>query len=201
MQMKFCPYCGSEGVWDVPAGDERPRLICTRCDTIHYQNPQVIAGCLVEFEGRILLCRRAIEPCPGLWTLPAGYLETDETIEQAAVRETLEETGVSVRVSNLYSLFSVLERDHVYVIFRATTTADRIVCGEESEEVAFVSPAELPWGELAHPVIEHILERYIKERASGSFALYVGEQKSGIVCDVSASRTYDPTQFYGYRES
>ncbi len=146
MQMKYCPYCGSLGVWKIPAGDHLPRLVCESCDRVHYQNPQIIAGCLVELDGSILMCRRAIEPRIRSWTLPAGYMESGENIEAAAVRETLEETGVEVEVDGLYSLFSVLERDHVYAMFRARARTTAISCGEESLEVAFLTPAQIPWG-------------------------------------------------------
>ena len=201
MQMKYCPYCGAPGVWKVPDGDYLPRLVCEARQSVHYQNPQVIAGCVVELDGKILMCRRAIEPRRRAWTLPAGYMESGETIEAAAVRETLEETGIEVDVDGLYSLFSVLERDHVYAIFRARATTTAIRCGSESMEVAFLAPDEVPWGKLAYPVIEHILERYLKERKAGAFALYVGSLHTGTVCDMGSTADYDPNQFHGYRES
>ena len=185
----------------VPTGDHLPRLVCKSCERIHYQNPQIIAGCLVELNGNILMCRRAIEPRIGAWTLPAGYMESGENIEAAAVRETLEETGIEVEVGGLYSLFSVLERDHVYALFRATALTSVTRCGDESLEVAFVPAVDILWAELAYPVIEHIIERYLKERASGEFGLYVGSLNTGTLCDVSIATAYDPNQFYGYRES
>lgn len=199
-QIKYCPYCGARGIWKVPAGDQFPRLVCESCERIHYQNPQIIAGCLVEHEGNILMCRRAIEPRLGSWTLPAGYMESGENIEAAAVRETLEETGIEVEVDGLYSLFSVLERDHVYALFRARARTTATRRGAESLEVAFVESGNIPWGELAYPIIEHILERYLKERASGEFGLYVGSRDVGTLCDVGVATSYDLTQFHGYRE-
>ena len=199
VQMKYCPYCGSPGVWKIPIGDHLPRLVCEFCDRIHYQNPQIIAGCLVESEGNILMCRRAIEPRIGSWTFPAGYMESGENIEAAAVRETLEETGIEVEVDGLYSLFSVLERDHVYAMFRARARATVVSRGEESLEVAFLTPAQIPWEELAYPIVEHILERYLKERASGEFGLYVGSRDSGTLCNVGSATPYDLQQFHGFR--
>ena len=201
VQIKYCPYCGAGGTWKVPACDTLPRLVCDVCDRVYYQNPQIIAGCLVEHNGDILMCRRAIEPRLGTWTLPAGYMESGENIETAAVRETLEETGIEVDVDGLYSLFSVLERDHVYAIFRARARTTLTRRGEESLEVAFISPGDIPWDELAYPIVEHILERYLKERASGEFGLYVGSRDTGTLCDVGIATSYDLNQFHGYRES
>lgn len=200
-QIKYCPYCGTCGIWKVPMGDTLPRFVCDTCDRVYYQNPQIIAGCLVELNGDILMCRRGIEPRVGSWTLPAGYMESGENIEAAAVRETVEETGIEVGVDGLYSLFSVLERDHVYAIFRARARTTVTCCGDESMEVAFVSPRNIPWGELAYPIVEHILERYLKERSSGEFGLYVGSRDAGTLCDIGIATSYDLNQFHGYRES
>ena len=199
-QIKYCPYCGTYGTWKVPAGDTLPRFVCDSCDRVFYQNPQIIAGCLVDLNGDILMCRRAIEPQLGSWTLPAGYMESGENIEAAAVRETLEETGIEVEVDGLYSLFSVLERDHVYAIFRARARTTLTHCGEESMEVAFIPARKIPWNDLAYPIIEHILERYLKERASGEFGLYVGSRDAGTLCDIGIATSYDLNQFHGYRE-
>ena len=200
VQMKYCPYCGAPGSWKVPAGDHLTRLVCESCDRIHYQNPQIIAGCLVEHDGDILMCRRAIEPRLGSWTLPAGYMESGENIEAAAVRETWEETGIEVEVDGLYSLFSVLERDHVYALFRARARTAKISRGKESLAVAFLAPADIPWDELAYPIVGHILERYLKERSTGEFGLYVGSRDEGTLCDVGVATPYDLSQFHGYRE-
>ena len=201
IQMKYCPYCGARGTWKVPPGDTLPRLVCESCGRIHYQNPQIIAGCLVELERKILMCRRAIEPRLGSWTFPAGYMESGENIETAAVREMLEETGIEVEVDGLYSLFSVLERDHVYAMFRARARTTETQCGDESLEVAFVAPEDIPWDELAYPIVEHILERYLKERASGEFGLYVGSRDTGTLCHVGVATSYDLSQFRGYRQT
>ena len=106
--MKFCSHCGSDRLeWRVPDGDTLPRHVCANCHTIHYQNPKVVVGCLPEWEGRVLLCKRAIEPRYGLWTLPAGFLENGETVVAGAVRETLEEAHARVRVGELYTVISL----------------------------------------------------------------------------------------------
>ena len=105
--MIFCSNCGAQVIEKIPAGDSRPRHICESCNTIHYQNPKIVAGCLPAWEGRLLLCKRAIEPRHGLWTLPAGFMENGESTEQAAMRETLEEACADVVDLSLYGVFSI----------------------------------------------------------------------------------------------
>jgi len=117
--MKFCSQCASPVAVRIPDGDTLERHVCDACGQIHYQNPKIIAGCIPHWQGRILLCRRAIEPRHGLWTIPAGFMENGETIEQAAMRETYEEACARVEISGLYAIFNIPHVSQVYMIFRA----------------------------------------------------------------------------------
>lgn len=177
---RFCCQCGSaELVRRRPPGDSHERLQCAACQHVLYDNPRVIAGCLVEYEGRYLLCRRAIEPRLGYWTLPAGFMENGESAEQAALRETWEESGVRARILAPYSIFNATTVNQVYLIFRAELVEINADAGPETLERRFFAPEELPWAELAYPSIQQILERRVREQALGRHGLYLGTADSG----------------------
>lgn len=173
--MKYCSQCGSEVALLVPEGDDRPRHVCGACGTVHYQNPKVVVGCIPEWEERILLCRRAIEPRRGLWTLPAGFMENGETSQQGAARETMEEAGARVEIGGLYSLFNLPHISQVYLIYRARLLDLDYAPGLESLEVSLFREAAIPWDEMAFPVIKETLGLYFRDRASGSLALRSGD--------------------------
>lgn len=170
--MKFCSECGNTVELRIPRGDTRPRYVCNFCATIHYRNPKMVVGCLVAVEDGVLLCRRAIAPQLGLWTLPAGFLESGESAEEGACRETFEEANAVVALTGLYGLFSLPEIDQIYLIFKAYLTAPAFSAGEESLEVAVFSENEIPWGQLAFTTVEHMLKRYFEDRRRGQFELY-----------------------------
>ena len=132
--MIFCSNCGARLIRKIPPGDDRLRYVCESCATIHYQNPKIVAGCIPEWEGRLLLCRRAIEPRHGLWTLPAGFMENGETTEQAAARETWEEARARVGSMQLYGVFSIPHISQVYMMFRGVLLAEEFGPGPESLE-------------------------------------------------------------------
>jgi ADP-ribose pyrophosphatase YjhB (NUDIX family) len=159
----------------VPAGDNRARYVCDRCQTVHYENPKIVAGCLAEWEGRILLCRRAIEPRHGLWTLPAGFMENDETTLQAAMRETLEEAGAHVALAGLYALFNLPHINQVYLMFRGRLLAPDYAPGAESLDVQLFAEEDIPWQQLAFPVVRETLRLYLRERRAGVFGAHVGD--------------------------
>lgn len=167
--MKFCNLCGGSVDQRVPDGDSRPRYVCQSCQTIHYQNPRIVAGCLPVWEGRVLLCRRAIEPRRGYWTLPAGYMENGETLAEAASRETLEEACARVENLALYTLFDLPHINQVYLFFRADLADPGFAAGEESLEVRLFEEHEIPWSELAFPTVGRTLECFFADRRTQVF--------------------------------
>ncbi len=162
--MNFCSQCGQSVSHRIPEGDNRPRFVCDDCDAIHYQNPRIIAGCLPVFEDKVLLCKRAIEPRAGWWTLPAGFLENGETVADGAMRETREEANATVETLDLYTLFSLPHISQVYMFYRANLVSLDFSPGEESLETALFAEDEIPWGELAFPVITQTLEHFYRDR-------------------------------------
>jgi ADP-ribose pyrophosphatase YjhB (NUDIX family) len=173
--MKFCSFCGSGVELRVPEGDNLPRYICGQCETIHYQNPKIVTGCIAEWEDKILLCKRAIEPRAGNWTLPAGYMENRETTLQAAMRETQEEANADVEIKELYALFNIPHISQVYLIFRAALLNLDFKPGAESLDVKLFKEQDIPWEELAFPVISETLKRYFNDRTQQQFQLQIGD--------------------------
>jgi len=169
--MKFCSSCGNSLSHKIPDGDNRLRYVCSACERIHYQNPRIIAGCLPLHEDQILLCKRSIEPRSGKWTLPAGFLENGETTEEGALREMLEEANANATIINLYTLFSLPHISQVYMFYRAQLTDLNFSPGHESEEVQLFSEDEIPWDELAFPVITDTLKFYLEDRKKNEFPL------------------------------
>jgi ADP-ribose pyrophosphatase YjhB (NUDIX family) len=165
--MNFCNQCGAKVESRVPPGDHLPRFVCDSCGTIHYQNPRLIVGCVPEFEGKILLCRRAIEPRRGFWTVPAGFMENGETLQQAAARETHEEALARVEVGSLLTVVHVLHAHQVHVFFRATLHKPEFGAGIESLEATLVDPKAIPWSDIAFPSTDYTLKRYLEDRAAG----------------------------------
>lgn len=156
----------------VPLGDSRERFMCDDCDTIHYQNPRVVTGCLVTWRDKVLLCRRAINPRSGLWTLPAGFLENGETTQEGAARETWEEACARVEVIDLYTMFSLPHISQVYMFYRAQLIDGAYSAGEETLEASLFAEQEIPWSELAFPVIEKTLELYFRDRPHDNFPVH-----------------------------
>jgi ADP-ribose pyrophosphatase YjhB (NUDIX family) len=173
--VNFCSQCGAKVVVRVPHGDHLPRYICDRCGTVHYQNPKLVTGCIAEWEGRVLLCRRAIEPRLGMWTLPAGFMENNETTAQAATRETREEANAELEDLRLYALFNLPHISQVYVMFRGGLKGGQASAGAESLEVDLFCEAQIPWDELAFPVICESLRLYFEDRRRGRFEMHMGD--------------------------
>jgi ADP-ribose pyrophosphatase YjhB (NUDIX family) len=156
----------------VPPGDSLERWVCDQCGEIHYQNPRLIVGTVPEFEGRILLCRRAIEPRYGYWTLPAGFMENDETAAQAAARETLEEAGASVEMGPPFSLISVPHVNQVHLFYRARLADLNFNPGEETLEVALFEEPAVPWKDVAFRTVANTLRHWFADRKAGSFGFH-----------------------------
>ena len=172
--MNFCSHCGAPVRREIPAGDDRPRFVCDQCATIHYQNPRVVVGTIPEWEDRILLCRRSIEPRAGLWTLPAGYLENGETMQEGARRETLEEAGAELGALAPFALFDLPFIHQIYLIFQGSLTSGAWQAGAESLECRLFAESEIPWETLAFAVMRETLERYFGDRPRGRFRLHTG---------------------------
>ena len=149
-----------------------PRYVCEHCQTIHYQNPKIVTGCIPVWEDKVLLCKRAIEPRYGLWTLPAGFMENNETMEQAAMRECYEEAKANVELEGLYALFSLPHVNQVYALYRARLLDLDFGPGSESLEVDLYLEKDIPWQQLAFRTIKHTLEFYFDDRQSGNFNLH-----------------------------
>jgi len=173
--MKYCSECGAEVMLEIPSGDNRLRHICSSCSTIHYSNPKIVAGSLPVWKDRVLLCRRAIEPRHGLWTLPAGFMENDETTVEAAIRETEEEAGANIAIRDLYTMISLVHINQVYMMFLADLQDKDFAPGEESLEVALFREHEIPWNDIAFPVIAETLRLYYADEKRGVFDTHIGE--------------------------
>jgi ADP-ribose pyrophosphatase YjhB (NUDIX family) len=170
--MRFCSQCGHPVSLRVPPGDSHPRHVCDACGTVHYLNPKLVAGCVAEAaDGRILLCRRAIEPRAGLWTVPAGFMELGETTEDAARRETREEALADVADLALHCVVEVPEVSQVHVMFRARLVGS-YGAGTETLEARLVEETALPWAELAFPSVRGALERFVEDRRLGRFGVH-----------------------------
>ncbi|NBA95451.1 NUDIX hydrolase [Pseudomonas sp. R5(2019)] len=167
--MKFCSQCGQPVTHRIPEGDNRLRFVCVHCETIHYQNPNIVAGCLPLWGDQVLLCRRAIEPRRGYWTLPGGFMENGETLEQAARRETDEEASARVTDLHLYTLFDLPHISQVHVFFRAQLTDLDFAAGTESLEVRLFREDEIPWSELAFKTVGRTLECYFADRRENHY--------------------------------
>ncbi|MCM2286502.1 MAG: NUDIX hydrolase [Desulfobacula sp.] len=169
MDIKFCTACGSLTVQKIPFEDDHVRAVCSVCGLVHYNNPKMVVGCIPEWQDKILLCKRNIEPRSGKWTLPAGYLENGESVQAGAVRETREEARAEVKVINPYRLFNILFVDQIYFMFRAAMTSDQFGPTTESSEVRLFDEKDIPWDEIAFEVIRQTLEHYFADRKKGRY--------------------------------
>jgi ADP-ribose pyrophosphatase YjhB (NUDIX family) len=172
--MNFCSNCGARVTHEVPPDDNRVRAVCHACDTVHYENPKLVVGCIAEWQDRILLCRRAIEPRSGLWTVPAGFMENGETTAEGAVRETLEEANARVEVIGLYALYNIPHINQVYMLFRARLLDLAFCPGAETLETRLVAEGEVPWDRLAFATVRHTLHHYYNDRRAGEFRFHMG---------------------------
>lgn len=157
--MRFCSACGGEVIRAVPAGDDRDRHVCRSCGVVHYVNPKIVVGSVCSWKDRLLICRRAIEPRSGFWTIPAGYLELGETAEEGAIREAWEEARARIRIDGVLAVYSVPRIGQVQILFRAELVDAEVSAGPESLEVALIGWNEIPWRDLAFPTVEWVLRR------------------------------------------
>lgn len=174
--MNFCIQCGSSDIrFDIPDGDNRQRHSCIKCGYIHYQNPRIITGCIIQKEGKILLAKRAIEPRYGKWNLPAGFLEQNEDVISGAAREALEETGFEVKVSHLQTVYSVPHVSQVFMLFVAEIISKQFDDPSETLEMEFYNEKGIPWDEIAFSSNTFAIKKYF-ENNNTSNKVYVGQK-------------------------
>lgn len=173
--MKFCSNCGGDIERKIPDDDNRERYVCLGCEIIHYQNPNIVAGTIPVWRDKVLLCKRAIEPRYGYWTLPAGFMENQETTEEGAMRETWEEAEAKVNLQGLFSVISVPQIDQVHMFFLAELREESFSAGQESLEVKLFTEDEIPWDEIAFPTVKRTLKHFFEDRAKGSFGTHVSD--------------------------
>jgi len=160
--MNYCSSCGSRVELAIPEGDDRQRHVCPDCGAIHYQNPKMVTGCIPEWEGKILLCRRAIEPRYGYWTLPAGFMENDETVRHAAAREAREEALADVEIGSLLAVVDVIRARQVHIFYRAGLVGGRFGVGEETSASELVAFDASPWDDIAFPSVSFALGKFLE---------------------------------------
>jgi ADP-ribose pyrophosphatase YjhB (NUDIX family) len=171
----FCSHCGADVVHRVPEGDSLVRAMCDRCGHIQYLNPKIVVGCLPVHGDRILMCKRAIEPRHGLWTLPAGFMENNESAPEGAAREAMEEANAKVEIEDLYTVYSIPHISQVYMMFRARLLDPDVSPGVESLEVKLVTEDEIPWDQLAFAMVRRTLEHFLADRRTGIFVPRFGD--------------------------
>ena len=182
----FCERCGAPARRAVPDGDNRERRVCTGCGLIAYENPKNVVGCLLQWEGRVLLCRRGIEPRHGLWTLPAGFMENGEDTLEGARREAWEEACARSEDLALFAVYDLPRISQVYVMFAGTLAGGAARANEETLEVGLFERAEIPWDEIAFPVVTETLERWYEARERG--------ERGGVLHGTISSRPGAPLE-------
>lgn len=171
-EINFCTVCGGRIRLRIPAGDRLTRHVCEACGTIHYRNPRLVVGALPVWKDRVLLCRRAIEPRYGKWTLPAGFMENGETVAEAAVRETLEEANARIELGDLFTLISVPHVSQVHVIYLARLLDTDFSAGHETLEARLFPEHLIPWEEIAFRTIGVTLQHFFDDRRAGVFRFH-----------------------------
>jgi len=166
---KFCSQCGAPVARRVPPDDNRERDLCDRCGAIHYQNPRVVVGTVPVWEGKVLLCRRAIEPRYNTWTLPAGFMELSETTAEGALRETQEEAGADVELGDIYTIIDVAHVDQVHIYYLARALSDRLDPGPESLQARYFAIDEIPWDNLSFGSVVTTLKYFVADQGLGAF--------------------------------
>ncbi len=168
----FCSKCGDRVEMKIPKEDNRVRAVCASCNTIHYENPKIIVGSVATYEGRILLCRRAIEPKLGLWTLPAGFMELNESTSEGAIRETVEESGANITLNRLFAIHDLPFLNQVHIFFLADMNSPHLAPGSESLEARLFQISEIPWQDLAFKTVVRTLEFFIKKDQNDNRKVY-----------------------------
>lgn len=173
--MNYCSNCGSKNLKNqIPDGDNLARIICQECGKIHYQNPRVIVGCLPVYDDKIVICKRAIDPCRGMWNLPAGFMENGERAEDGALRELKEETGLEGQIIKLHCIYSIPHVNQVYMIFLTKIISEDTSPGIESLEVKYFDEQEIPWGDIGFTSSVYAIQKYFEYKSIENGITYVG---------------------------
>ena len=174
--IKHCKNCGTAVTYRVPDdGDTKERAVCGACLTIHYENPLNVVGTVPYWGDKILLCKRNIEPRWGKWTLPAGFMELNETVAEGAARETVEEAGAEFEMEGLFTLINVVRAGQVHIFYRAKLLSDQFAPGTETMEAQLFTEADIPWDEIAFRTVKETLERYFADRRTGQFGIHTSD--------------------------
>lgn len=173
--IRHCKTCGGAAEYRVPADDNRERAVCTVCATVHYENPCNVVGTVPVWGEQVLLCRRNIEPRYGYWTLPAGFMELDETLAEGALRETIEEAGANIELQPLFSLLNVVRAGQVHMFYRARLIDTRFAPGPETIEAQLFHEHEIPWDDLAFRTVRETLKLYFEDRRRGQFGFHCAD--------------------------
>jgi ADP-ribose pyrophosphatase YjhB (NUDIX family) len=173
--IRFCRACGTAVQYRIPADDNRERALCPACGTVHYENPLNVVGTVPVWGERVLLCKRAIEPRYGLWTLPAGFLELGETTAEGAVRETVEESGAKVELGALFTVLNVVRVGQVHLFYLATMTSPDLDPGSETLEARLFREDEVPWDEIAFRTVRETLQHFFADRRRDHFELHTAD--------------------------
>lgn len=175
--IKHCRECGASVVLRLPDdGDTKLRAVCPACNTVHYENPLNVVGTVPTWGddgAQVLLCKRNIEPRKGKWTLPAGFMELDETTKEGAARETVEEAGAQFEMQELFALMNVARVGQVHLFYRAKLLSPHFAPGIETMEARLFTEAEIPWDEIAFGTVRETLLRYFADRRAGAFGFHV----------------------------
>jgi ADP-ribose pyrophosphatase YjhB (NUDIX family) len=174
---EYCPQCSAGLRSAIPPGDNKLRYVCSECDYVLYENPKLVVGCVTEHDGKILLCRRAIEPRYGCWTVPAGFMELGETLADAAARETLEEACATVKLGSMLAVVDVMHAGQVHVFFRGTLPDGSYGVGDESLDTKLFAPEEIPWNEIAFPSGMIALKQYLAQKEAGVETVHAEQAK------------------------
>ena len=174
-RIKHCRACGTLVAYVVPADDNRERAVCPACSTVHYENPLNVVGTLPTWGEQVLLCKRAIEPRHGLWTLPAGFLELGETTAEGALRETDEEAGAQIELGSLFTLLNVVRVGQLHLFYLAAMTSPALNPGSETLEARLFREDEIPWDEIAFRTVRETLRYFFDDRRRGRFGLHCAD--------------------------
>lgn len=174
--MQFCPDCGASTRRTRPDGDTAERDVCTGCGKIHYLNPKVVVGAVCTWEDKVLLCKRAIEPRAGYWTIPAGFMEMSESTEQGAIRETMEEANARIDITDLLAIYNITRLSQVQIFYRANMLTPDFEAGIETLELDLFAWNDIPWDDLAFPTVHWVLKKAIDVKTHPS-APIIPDQK------------------------